>query len=61
MVVPFISLGFRRMNDANLSKWLSLIPLVNLILAGFPSKAGIFRILGNLSFKIANGQKTTLP
>lgn len=41
MVAPFISLGFRRMNDANLSKWLFLIPLVNLILAGFPSKKSV--------------------
>lgn len=33
-----VALGFRRMNDAGFNKWLFLIPLVNLILALFPSK-----------------------
>jgi uncharacterized membrane protein YhaH (DUF805 family) len=34
MVLPFISIGFRRLNDAGFNKWLFLIPFVNLILAG---------------------------
>ncbi|WP_060875075.1 DUF805 domain-containing protein [Myroides odoratus] len=33
-----ISLGFRRLNDAKINKLFFLIPLVNLILAGLPSK-----------------------
>jgi uncharacterized membrane protein YhaH (DUF805 family) len=37
-MIPFITLGFRRLNDAKFSKWLFLIPVVNLILAAFPSK-----------------------
>jgi uncharacterized membrane protein YhaH (DUF805 family) len=34
MVLPFVSIGFRRMNDAGFNKWLFLIPFLNLILAG---------------------------
>jgi|SRR5690554_3429767 len=32
----FISLGFRRLNDVGINKFLFLIPLVNLILASLP-------------------------
>jgi uncharacterized membrane protein YhaH (DUF805 family) len=32
-IVPFISLGFRRLNDAGINKWLFFIPIVNLVLA----------------------------
>lgn len=35
-LVPFISLGFRRLRDAGFNPWLFLIPVVNLILAGIP-------------------------
>jgi len=38
VVIPFITLGFRRLNDVEISKWLFLIPFVNLILAGLPPK-----------------------
>lgn len=38
LFLPILSLGFRRLNDAGMNKWLFLIPFVNLILAGFPSK-----------------------
>lgn len=33
MLLPNLSLGFRRLNDAGINKWLFLIPFVNLILA----------------------------
>lgn len=36
-ILPFYSLGFRRLNDAGVNKFLFLIPMVNLILAGLPS------------------------
>ncbi|MGB5941598.1 MAG: DUF805 domain-containing protein [Leeuwenhoekiella sp.] len=36
VLMPLLSLGFRRLNDTAFSKWLFLIPLVNLILAAFP-------------------------
>jgi uncharacterized membrane protein YhaH (DUF805 family) len=32
-LLPFIALGFRRLNEAGINKFLFLIPLVNLILA----------------------------
>lgn len=38
IIIPLISLGFRRLDDAGQIKWLFLIPFVNLILAGLPSK-----------------------
>jgi len=38
MLIPFIAIGFRRLNDAGINKFLFLIPFVNLILAAFPSK-----------------------
>lgn len=38
ILLPNIALGFRRLNDAGINKWLFLIPIVNFILAGFPSK-----------------------
>ena len=38
MLLPFLSLGFRRLNDAGYNKWLFLIPFVNLILASFNKK-----------------------
>ncbi|MFD1614930.1 DUF805 domain-containing protein [Gelatiniphilus marinus] len=38
LLIPFITIGFRRLNDAKINKWLFLIPFVNLILASSPSK-----------------------
>lgn len=38
MLIPYIAIGFRRLNDAGINKWLFLIPFVNLILATFPKK-----------------------
>ena len=38
MLIPYLAIGFRRLNDAGLNKWLFLIPFVNLILACFPEK-----------------------
>lgn len=38
MIVPFAAIGFRRLNDAGINRYLFLIPFVNLILAVFPSK-----------------------
>lgn len=37
-LIPFYSLGFRRLKNAGYSGWLFLIPIVNLILASLPSK-----------------------
>src|SRR5690554_1211933 len=37
-LIPFIALGFRRLNDAGITKWLFLLPFINLILACFPGK-----------------------
>lgn len=37
-LLTFVSLGFRRLNDAGLNKFLFLIPLMNIILAAFPSR-----------------------
>lgn len=34
-IIPLISLGFRRIQDTGKSGWLSLIPIVNLVIAGF--------------------------
>lgn len=36
--LPFIALGFRRLNDAGYNKWLFLIPIANLILVSLDSK-----------------------
>ncbi|MFC6269229.1 DUF805 domain-containing protein [Frigoriflavimonas asaccharolytica] len=38
ILLTFISFGFRRLKDAGFSGFLFLIPILNLILAGFPSK-----------------------
>ncbi|WP_047418100.1 DUF805 domain-containing protein [Cellulophaga sp. Hel_I_12] len=38
LCIPTLALGFRRLNDAGINKWLFLIPFVNLILAGLPEK-----------------------
>tara|TARA_R110002012_G_scaffold263456_2_gene446395 strand:- start:34458 stop:34748 length:291 start_codon:yes stop_codon:yes gene_type:complete len=38
LFVPTLALGFRRLNEAGINKWLFLIPFVNLILAGLPAK-----------------------
>ncbi|RBP34616.1 uncharacterized membrane protein YhaH (DUF805 family) [Oceanihabitans sediminis] len=38
IIIPFTTLGFRRLNEVGLSKWLFLIPFVNLILAGLPKE-----------------------
>jgi uncharacterized membrane protein YhaH (DUF805 family) len=37
-LIPFITLGIRRLNETKFNKWLFLIPIVNLILAAFPSE-----------------------
>lgn len=39
MVLPYFALGFRRLNDAGVPKWLFLIPFVHYLLAGLPSKS----------------------
>lgn len=41
ILIPLYAIGFRRLNDAGIVKWLFLIPLVNLILAAMPSKERI--------------------
>lgn len=41
MLIPFLAIGFRRLNDAGINKFLFLIPFVNLILAVFPSKGTV--------------------
>ena len=33
--LPFIALGFRRVQDTGKSGWLFLIPIVNFVIAGF--------------------------
>jgi len=38
VIVPYFTIGFRRLNDAGFNRWLFLIPFVGLILATFPSK-----------------------
>jgi uncharacterized membrane protein YhaH (DUF805 family) len=38
MLVPYFAIGFRRLNDAGINKFLFLIPFIGLILAVFPSK-----------------------
>jgi uncharacterized membrane protein YhaH (DUF805 family) len=38
MFVPFLAIGFRRLNDAGINRYLFLIPFVNLLLALFPSR-----------------------
>ncbi|WP_046759204.1 DUF805 domain-containing protein [Kordia jejudonensis] len=37
-LLPFIALGFRRLNDAGYNKWLFLVPFVNIILASIQAK-----------------------
>ena len=37
-LLPFIALGFRRLNDAGYNKWLFLIPFLNIVLACLPKK-----------------------
>ncbi len=37
-LLPFLTLGMRRLNETIFNKWLFLIPLVNLVLAAFPPK-----------------------
>ncbi len=39
-ILPLYMLGFRRLRDANLSPWLFLIPIVNIILAVLPTNKG---------------------
>lgn len=38
MIIPYMAIGFRRLNDAGINRFLFLIPFVGLILAVFPSK-----------------------
>jgi|SaaInl6LU_22_DNA_1037377.scaffolds.fasta_scaffold29597_2 uncharacterized membrane protein YhaH (DUF805 family) len=37
-LIPVFTIGFRRLNDTKFSKWLFLVPFINLILASFPSE-----------------------
>ena len=37
-LIPFLTLGIRRLNETKFNKWLFLIPIVNLVLAAFPPK-----------------------
>jgi uncharacterized membrane protein YhaH (DUF805 family) len=37
-LVPFLTLGMRRLNETKFNKWLFLVPIVNLVLAAFPPK-----------------------
>ena len=37
-IIPFISIGFRRLNDAGINKWLFFIPIANLFLASLKTK-----------------------
>jgi uncharacterized membrane protein YhaH (DUF805 family) len=37
-LIPLYSVGFRRIRNTGLSPWLFLIPVINIILAGFPEK-----------------------
>ena len=37
-ILPLLAIGFRRMIDAGYSRWLFLIPIVNLVFAMLPSK-----------------------
>ena len=37
-IFQFTTLGFRRLNETKFSKWLFLIPIINLIFAAFPAK-----------------------
>lgn len=38
-LVPFVALGFRRLNEVGVSKWLFLIPIVNFVLASLEPKS----------------------
>ena len=38
-LIPVFTIGFRRLNDTKFSKWLFLVPFINLILASFPSES----------------------
>lgn len=38
IIIPYISLGFRRLNDAGYNKFLFLIPIANLFFASMESK-----------------------
>jgi uncharacterized membrane protein YhaH (DUF805 family) len=38
MIVPYMAIGFRRLNDAGINRFLFLIPFIGLVLAVFPSK-----------------------
>ncbi len=37
-LVPLITLGFRRLNEAGILKWLFLIPIINVFIALSPAK-----------------------
>lgn len=39
-LIPFLSIGIRRINETKFNKWLFLIPIVNLVLACFPAERG---------------------
>lgn len=38
MLLPYLSLGFRRLNDVGINKFFFLIPGLNILLASLPTK-----------------------
>ncbi|ALM21338.1 hypothetical protein AAT17_08910 [Nonlabens sp. MIC269] len=36
--IPLVTLGFRRLNEAGILKWLFLIPIINVFIAAAPPK-----------------------
>ncbi|MVZ64522.1 DUF805 domain-containing protein [Sphingobacterium sp. DK4209] len=36
--LPLVALGFRRLNEVGINKWLFVIPIAGLYLAGLPAK-----------------------
>ncbi len=41
MIIPYLAIGFRRLNDAGINRFFFLIPLIGLILAAFPRKEAL--------------------
>lgn len=37
-LIPFLTIGIRRLNETKFNKWLFLIPFVNLVLACYPAE-----------------------
>ena len=40
-IIPYLAIGFRRLNDAGINRFFFLIPLIGLILAAFPRKEAL--------------------